>query len=250
MWVVNTSALTGFTYKRIDWELCPSMISTDDLSKYKNNLWHYSLFSKTDGKRHLSMDVSSSLTVNHWEWNEAACSFKKSNTTGFPMLSYSQQSRPSIFPVKLTKRIKMLQVTFTKYTDRREKYILVCLWQQKPPPKSAAILLNWRSTRVLQKGFVVAGEWEEEEHLLPAPHFRFISCSEQIQPQRSPNSGNKRLAQQVLVGNIFPDTQMFRAGGTLLLGASIEATVETKEDSSHLNPPHNYLLSLTLVHIW
>lgn len=152
MWVVNTSALTGFTYKRIDWELCPSMISTDDLSKYKNNLWHYSLFSKTDGKRHLNMDVSSSPTVNHWEWNKAACSFKKSNTTGFPMLSYSQQSRPSIFPVKLTKRIKMLQVTFTKYADRREKYILVCLWQQKPPPKSAAILLNWRSTQVLQKG--------------------------------------------------------------------------------------------------
>lgn len=78
--------------------------------------------------------------------------FKKSNTTGFPMLSYSQQSRPSIFPVKLTKRIKMLQVTFTKYADRWEKYILVCLWQQKPPPKSAAILLNWRSTQVLQKG--------------------------------------------------------------------------------------------------
>lgn len=96
------------------------------------------------------------------------------------------------------------------------------------------------------KGFVVAGEWEEEEHLLPAPHFRLISCSEQIQPQQSPNSGNKRLAQQVQVGNIFPDTQMFGAGGTLFLGASIEATVETKEDSSHLNPPHNYLLSLNI----
>ena len=55
----------------------------------------------------------------------------------------------------------MLQVTFTKYADRQEKYILVCLRQQKPPPKPAAILLNQRRTRVLQKGFVVAGEWEE-----------------------------------------------------------------------------------------
>lgn len=137
------------------------MISTDDLSKYKNNLWHYSLFSKADGKRHLSTDVSSSLRVNHWEWNEAACSFRKSNTTGYSALSYPQQFRPSTFHVKLSKRIKMLQLLFTKYADRREKYILVCLQQQNPPLKHAAILLNWRSTRVLQEGFVVAGEWEE-----------------------------------------------------------------------------------------
>lgn len=137
------------------------MISTDDLSKYKNNLWHYSLFSKIDGKRHPSTDVSSSLTVNHWEWNDAACSFRKSNTTGLSVLSYSQQFRPSTFLVKLTKRIKMLQVTFTKYAERWEKYILVCLQQQKPPSKTAAIHPNRRSTLILQKGFVVAGEWEE-----------------------------------------------------------------------------------------
>jgi len=55
----------------------------------------------------------------------------------------------------------MLQVTFTKYADRQEKYMLVCLWQQQPPRKPAAILLNRRSTQVLQKGFVVAGEWED-----------------------------------------------------------------------------------------
>lgn len=78
------------------------------------------------------------------------------------MLSYSQQFRPCKFLVKLSKGIKMLQVTFTKYAAKQQKYILVCLQQQKLPPKSAAVLANQRSSQVLQKESVVAGEWEEE----------------------------------------------------------------------------------------
>lgn len=59
----------------------------------------------------------------------------------------------------------------------------------------------------------------------------------------------ERLTQQVLAGNISPDTQMFGAGGTLSPGASTEASGETKEGSTHLNSAHNDLLSLTLVHM-
>lgn len=74
------------------------------------------------------------------------------------MLSNSQQSRVCTFLIKLIKRIKMLQVKFTKYA---KKYIPVCLWQQKPPLRSAAVLTNQRSSQVLKEEFVVDGEWEE-----------------------------------------------------------------------------------------
>lgn len=115
-------------------------------------------------KRYLSTDVSSPLTVNHWEWNKAQCFFRKS----ISMMSNSQQFRLCIFLVKLTKRIKMLQVTFTKYAAKQQKYIAVYLWQQKPPPKSAAVLANQRSSHDLQKELVVAGEWEEERQVFAA----------------------------------------------------------------------------------
>lgn len=78
------------------------------------------------------------------------------------MLSNSQQFRPCTFLIKLTKKIKMPQMTFTKYAAKQQKYISVCLQQQKPPPKSAAVLANQRSSQALQKELVAAGEWEEE----------------------------------------------------------------------------------------
>lgn len=62
----------------------------------------------------------------------------------------------------------MLQVTFTKYAAKQQKYIPVYLWQQKPPPKSTAVLANQRSSQDLQKESVVAGEWEEERQVFAA----------------------------------------------------------------------------------
>lgn len=113
------------------------MISEHNPSKYKKNLWHYSLFSKTDSQKHLGMEVSKLS-----DSDSAACSGRKSNTTFHAVLLLSQQFRLPLFLVKLTKRIKTLQITFTKVCKQEEKkYIhdLVCQQQQQPPPRSAAV---------------------------------------------------------------------------------------------------------------
>lgn len=94
------------------------MISEHNPSKYKKKLWHYSLFSKTDSQKHLGMEVSKLS-----DSDSAACSGRKSNTTFHAVLLLSQQFRLPLFLVKLTKRIKMLQITFAKVCKQEEKNI-------------------------------------------------------------------------------------------------------------------------------
>lgn len=153
------------------------------------------------------------------------------------MLSNSQQFRPCTFLIKFTKRLKMLQMTFTKYAAKQQKYISAA------KTSSQICCSTCKSKELTGSAERACSCWRVGGRMtsvvLPAAHFELLSWSEQMQSQQSPSFGKKYwqvTGWQHLSG--YSDVQSRR---NLISGASIEASGETKEGSTHLNSAHNDL---------